>query len=251
MVFAGSTAILNMSGPIHSMCAGRIDSADGTDSLVLGPSDEAPACEVQGDCQPPLGADTIGLIYVNPEGFMGNPDPLRSAEQIRNVFGRMGMDDRETVALIGGGHAFGKCHGACPDGAGASPNEDPSNPWPGLCGSGKGSDTFTSGLEGPWTSSPLRWDNEFFQLLVDEEYVLTNGTGGKYQWSNTNSSLLMLTTDLALMYDGNYSAIVREFADDIGALNVAFSGAWDKLISNGGEWADEQKCVNVSSVMFV
>eukprot|EP01083_Nonionella_stella_P222026 792654_1 len=133
MVFAGTAAILQGGGPVTQICAGRIDEGNGASSVDLGPTpqqQECCPCPVQGNCPEPLGADTIGLIYVNPEGFMGNADdPLRTAQQIREVFGRMNMNDRETVALIGGGHAFGKCHGACErdDAAGQPPVVNPLN----------------------------------------------------------------------------------------------------------------------------
>eukprot|EP01084_Bolivina_argentea_P037937 70149_1 len=245
MVFAGTAAILNMSGPVSEICAGRIDSPDGNDSLPLGPGPQAPPCDIPGDCQRPLGPDTIGLIYVNPEGFQGIPDQSKSATQIREIFGRMNMSDRETVALIGGGHAFGKCHGACPFGAGPPPHMDPFNPWPGNCSSGKGIDTFTSGIEGKWTSTPLKWSNEYFKLLININYELHKGPGNKYQWRHPkDTSLIMLTTDLALVNDSNYRIISKEFADNITALNVAFSNAWEKLVTSGGMWAQNKKCIS-------
>ena len=147
------------------------------------------SCGLQnGECELPLGANTVGLIYVNPEGHLADGDPEQSARDIREVFARwgalvrvmmvmallarMGMDDEEAVALIGGGHGVGKAHGACPLGAGPAPSEDPFNPWPGRCGAGKLEEAFTSGLELPWTTRPTSWDNEFFSNLLDYDWEL-------------------------------------------------------------------------------
>merc|ERR1719410_1177449 len=241
LTFAGTAAIIDMDGPVTEVCAGRIDSSDGTESMPL---IDNTTCPEPGNCQEPLGQSTIGLIYVNPEGVMGIPDPSLSAERIREIFGRMGMDDTETVALIGGGHAFGKCHGACPAGPGASPHEDPLNPWPGNCGTGMGEDTYTSGLEGQWTTNPLQWDNEYFTQLIDDDYNLTLGDGDKYQWENQRNGYLMLTTDLALVDDDDYRQIVASFAADIEVLNEAFSAAWAKLTTSGGVWATNKFCIS-------
>jgi len=235
-ILAGTTAIEDMGGPVIGFCAGRRDDPDGTNSLPLGPSPEQEAlapCETNGQCEPPLGTTTVGLIYVNPEGPMGQPIPEQSAPQIRDTFKRMGMNDSETVALIGGGHAFGKAHGACPDGAGPSPGEDPENPWPGNCGTGKGADTFTSGFEGPWTSNPTSWDNSYFKYLVEFDWQKEVGPGGHYQWAphgdNAPEGVMMLTSDVSLLYDDTYREIVQQYAADQALLDSQFSHAWYKL----------------------
>mmetsp|Transcript_2666 Transcript_2666/g.3947 ORF Transcript_2666/g.3947 Transcript_2666/m.3947 type:complete len:297 (+) Transcript_2666:712-1602(+) len=149
-VLAGTEAISDMGGPVLGFCADRIDTVDNGQIVLLGPTpeqDDFAHCETDDDCKLPLKTNTLGLIYVNPEEPMGISDPLGAANTIRDVFGRMGMGNRDNVALIGGGHTFGKSHGACPDGPGSPPSEDEGNPWPGMCGSGRGSDTFTSGIE--------------------------------------------------------------------------------------------------------
>ena len=244
-ILAGTSSILHMGGPINEICVGRVDDANGSKSAPLGPGPEQPACPIQGDCKVPLGTSTVGLIYVNPEGFMGVPDPAISAVQIRDVFSRMGMNDTETVALIGGGHAFGRTHGACPSGAGPAPKDQPQDPWPGACGTGKGEDTFTSGIDGPWTTDPFKWDNEYFTLLNTwgKNYTSYKGPGGKYQWRIPQKpDLMMMTTDVALVYDNVYADIVKEYATDLPKLETAFAAAWEKLTSSGGVWADEKKC---------
>ncbi|KAJ9436443.1 Catalase-peroxidase 1 [Diplonema papillatum] len=245
-ILAGSASILHMGGPAGSeICVGRIDDADGSASNVLGPGDEQPPCPQQGNCSAPLGTSTVGLIYVNPEGFLGNPCPVASAAQIRDVFGRMDMNDSESVALIGGGHAFGKSHGACPLGAGPGPDEQPFNPWPGNCCTGKGGDTVTSGIEGPWTSDPFKWDNEYFEILNEygDEFKLERGPGGKWQWRNPRKEgLMMLTTDIAFLHDPVYADIVKTFAEDPEKLDIAFGAAWEKLTMRGAVWATGKKC---------
>jgi len=242
---AGTTAIKSMGGPVLGFCAGRVDDWDGAWSDALGPTtsqEELFPCPVNGNCSDAsgLGTSTVGLIYVNPEGFMGNPDPVLSARQVRDVFARMGMNDSETVALIGGGHAFGQTHGACPNGAGPSPKEDPNNPWPGMCGTGKGPDTYTSGFQGPWTMNPTRWDNAYFRALRNCDWIVHKGPGDKYQWKVKErtlrcpySGIMMLTSDIALMHDpeGAYQELVKEFADSPEKLDQAFSRAWYKLMT--------------------
>ena len=237
MAFAGTAAIKQMGGPVTEVCAGRIDDTDGSAS---DPLNDNSTCPTPGNCEPPLGQSTVGLIYVNPGGVNGVPDPMPSAARIREVFGRMGMNDRETVALIGGGHAFGKAHGACALGAGPPPNEQPLNPWPGNCGNGMGLNTFTSGFEGQWTGYPFQWDNEYFTQLINDEYDLITGPGGAYQWKNQRNGYLMLTADLALIDDNDYYEIVAEYANDLNVLNYEFGKAWETLVTNGNGWLPEQ-----------
>jgi catalase (peroxidase I) len=273
---AGTTAARQGGAPIKQWCAGRMDNANGDLSLALGPSPEQEKnfpCAIPGQCKKPLGTTTIGLIYLNPEGpvaknattgeWSPNPDPALSAKDVRDTFERMDHDDRDTVALIGGGHAFGKTHGACPAGAGPSPLEvygktpkmEDDIPWPGLCNTGVGPDTFTSGFEFPWTTKPVEWDNEFFKLLETEEWEKFMGPGGHYQWRIKNPKdgqkhLGRLTSDMALMSDVKYKALVHEFASDLTALGEAFDVAWTKLITKGGGtsadpwagWSKERKC---------
>lgn len=264
---AGTTALRSMGTPIKQFCVGRIDSCDGTDSLDLGPSaqqEKNAPCDINGKCEKPLGSTTIGLIYLNPEGpvaknestgtWAPNPDPKLSAHDVRDSFSRMDHDDRDTVALIGGGHAFGKGHGACLKGPGQSPKDAFSNatspgvPWAGLCGSGKGNDTYTAGFEGPWTTLPLKWDNEFYQRLLNRQWEKFKGPGGKWQWrikdpSNSDEAKLMrLTSDMSLLEDDQYLAIVKEFAGNMSAFDAAFDAAWTKLITKGGSWSSSRRC---------
>jgi len=236
IILTGTTSIEAMGGPNFGFCAGRIDSVDGSESLLLGPTPEQLErfpCPVNGECKPPFGTTTIGLIYVNPEGPMGKPDPAGSANDVRVTFSNMNMNDMETVALIGGGHAFGRTHGACPKGPGPSPIEDPTNPWPGMCGSGKGKDAFTSGFDGPWTTDPTRWDNNYFHELLNNEWEVYIGPGGKHQWRTVNGTqgIMMLTSDISLLHDprGEYIKYVKMFAENITLFEEAFAAAWYKL----------------------
>src|SRR5690606_8953453 len=197
----------------------------------------------------PLAAVQMGLVYVNPEGPDGNPAPLLAAHDIRETFGRMGMDDEETVALLGGGHTLGKTHGAGPaDHVGPDPEagdlEMQGLGWANSFGTGKGADTITSGLEVTWTSTPAQWNNDFFRFLFDFEWELTKSPAGAHQWVAKDAGAIipgptpdsprrkptMLTTDLALRFDPVYGPISRRFRDDPQAFANAFARAWFKLV---------------------
>ena len=197
----------------------------------------------------PLAAVQMGLIYVNPEGPDGNPDPIAAAKDIRDTFGRMAMNDEETVALIAGGHSFGKTHGAAP--AGAHVGKEPEAAgmelqgfgWSNSYGSGKGADTITSGLEVTWTKTPTKWSNNFFENLFGFEWELSKSPGGAHQWVAKNAEGIipdafdsskkrlptMLTTDLSLRFDPVYEKISRRFLENPEAFADAFARAWFKL----------------------
>lgn len=288
IVAAGSVALKEMGAPISQICFGRIDAPDGTDAIRLGPSPEqeryAP-CPINGNCSSPLGSTTVGLIYVNPEGPVteegGEPDPTPSklVAGVRDSFERMDHSDRATVALIGGGHAFGKVHGACPSTANApaqggkgylestcpAQGEDATRetcneratldglPWLGNCdahagGKGRGNNTFTSGFEGAWTLTPTTWSNQFFKDLAEKEWELWIGPGGHNQWrikdaTGPEASLMRLTSDMALLEDPIYRPIVEEFASNITALNLAFDDAWFELTAvHGSQWSRTARC---------
>ena len=212
-------------------------------------SDEDPGRNIHTrDLEKPLGAAHMGLIYVNPEGPDGNPDPIASARDIRETFGRMAMDDEETVALIAGGHSFGKTHGAAPsDHVGKEPEaadlESQGLGWSNSYGSGKGADTITSGLEVIWTKTPTQWSNNFFENLFAFEWELTKSPAGAHQWvaknaeaiipdaydSNKKHAPTMLTSDLALRLDPAYEKISRRFLENPDEFADAFARAWFKL----------------------
>ncbi len=200
------------------------------------------------DLENPLAAVQMGLIYVNPEGPDGNPDPLLAAKDIRDTFGRMAMNDEETVALIAGGHTFGKTHGAGPaDHVGAEPEasdlESQGLGWSNSFGSGKGGDTITSGLEVTWTKTPARWSNDFFEHLFKFDWELSKSPAGAHQWVAKNAEAVipdahdpskkhlptMLTTDLALRFDPAYEKISRRFLENPQQFADAFARAWFKL----------------------
>ena len=200
------------------------------------------------DLENPLAAVQMGLIYVNPEGPDGNPDPVAAARDIRETFARMAMDDEETVALIAGGHSMGKCHGAAPaDNVGAEPEaadlESQGFGWHNRHGSGKGGDAITSGLEVTWTKTPTQWSNNFFENLFGFEWELTKSPAGAHQWVAKDAEAIipdafdpakkhrptMLTTDLSLRFDPAYEKISRRFLADFDAFSDAYARAWFKL----------------------
>jgi catalase-peroxidase len=238
IVLAGDTAIQSMGGPILGFCGGRVDDLDGSASIKLGPTSEQesimPCRSIgqDGNCSAPLGAIQLELIYVDPAGHMGVPDPVGSVPDIRSTFARMGMNDTETVALTGGAHSFGKAHGAC---AGTP------------CGQGtdlvgKGPNTVTSGFEGPWTSTPTEWNNEYFNNLLDMTYNLTQSPAGKPQWEPTDGMpLMMLTADMAFLEDDTYSELVSTYASDITELETQFKYAWYKLTTR--DMGPIEKCL--------
>lgn len=255
MILAGTTAYRQAGAPITRMCFGRVDEPNGENSLLLGPGPEQEAfhpCPVPGQCTPPLGPVAVGLIYVNPAGPFGQPgNTTGSAIEIKRVFDNMGQSNEGTVALIGGGHAIGKCHGACRGSAGLPPNEAFAEGEPiyqGTCGTGKGPDTFTSGFHGFWTRTPWTWSNAFFKDLKDLTWESHIGPGGQFQWreKDGDGSIMRLTGDLALLESvegADYKSIVEKFAADQSALDAAFDDAWDKLTTNGrGAWSANAFC---------
>ncbi|WP_316801614.1 catalase/peroxidase HPI [Pedobacter frigidisoli] len=218
------------------------------DHGVLVSDDDADGDVHTRNLEKPLAAVQMGLIYVNPEGPDGNPDPLLSAKDIRDTFGRMAMNDEETVALIAGGHTFGKTHGAASaDHVGKEPEaagiESQGFGWSNSYGSGKGADTITSGLEVIWTTTPTKWSNNFFENLFKYDWELTKSPAGAHQWVAKNAEAIipdaydsakkhlptMLTTDLALRFDPAYEKISRGFLENPDAFADAFARAWYKL----------------------
>ncbi|MCC4909573.1 catalase/peroxidase HPI [Microbacterium sp. cx-59] len=252
MILAGNVALESMGFATFGFGGGRPDVWEPDDDVYWGPETTWLADErYSGDreLEKPLAAVQMGLIYVNPEGPNGNPDPLASARDIRETFGRMGMNDEETVALIAGGHTFGKTHGAAPDtniedNPEAAGLEMQGLGWKNNFGTGKGDDTITSGLEVTWTYHPTRWDNEFFHILYAYEWELMRSPGGGHQWRPINGAGAdmvplahssgrreprMLTSDLALRVDPDYDRVSRRFKDDPVAFGDAFARAWFKL----------------------
>jgi len=253
MILAGNVALESMGFKTFGFGGGRTDVWEPDQDVYWGPETtwlDDKRYTADRDLEKPLAAVQMGLIYVNPEGPDGNPDPLASARDIRETFSRMAMNDEETVALIAGGHTFGKTHGAGPadlvgDNPEAAPLEEQGLGWKSSYGTGHGDDTISSGLEVTWTYHPTRWDNEFFHILFAYEWELFQSPAGAHQWrpkGGAGSDMVpmahdpqsrreprMLTSDLALREDPIYGPISRKFADDPEAFADAFARAWFKL----------------------
>jgi catalase-peroxidase len=238
LVFAGNVAMESMGFETFGFGFGRPDIWE-PEEIYWGPEDTWLGDErYSGDRElgGPFGAVQMGLIYVNPEGPNGTPDPIAAARDIRETFGRMAMNDEETVALIAGGHSFGKTHGAGPaDNVGPEPEAAPLEAqglgWRSSYGSGRGADTITSGLEVTWTSTPTKWSHGFFQNLFEKEWELTESPAGAKQWRPTDGSdTQMLTTDLALRFDPAYEQVSRRFYEHPEEFADAFARAWYKLL---------------------
>jgi catalase-peroxidase len=254
MILAGNVALESMGFKTFGFGGGREDVWEPEDDIYWGPEGKWLADERysgERDLANPLGAVQMGLIYVNPEGPNGKPDPLAAARDIRETFSRMAMNDEETVALIAGGHTFGKTHGAAvpaqyvgpePEGADV---EDQGFGWKNSFGSGNGSNTITSGLEGAWTTTPTKWSNNFLDNLYGYEWELSKSPAGAHQWTPKNGAgagtvpdahdpskrhaPFMLTTDLALRMDPIYGPISKRFHDHPEEFAEAFAKAWYKL----------------------
>ena len=253
LILAGNRALETMGFKTFGFAGGREDVWEPED-VNWGPEDKWLGDErYTGDrqLQDPLGAVQMGLIYVNPEGPNGNPDPVASARDIRETFARMAMNDEETVALIAGGHTFGKCHGAADPGkyVGREPEaagiEEQGLGWKNSFGTGKGGDTISSGLEGAWTTNPTQWDNNYFDNLFGFEWELVKGPGGGKQWApkdgggagtvpdahdpSKKHAPFMTTADLALRFDPSYAKISKHFHENPAVFADAFARAWYKL----------------------
>ena len=254
MILAGNVAIESMGGKTLGFGGGRPDIWAPEEEINWGSEKEwldNKRYTGKRDLANPLGAVQMGLIYVNPQGPDGNPDPLASAHDIRETFSRMAMNDEETVALVAGGHTFGKAHGAGPeDSVGAEPEgasiEKMGLGWMSSHGSGKGSDTITSGVEGAWTANPTKWDNGYFDLLFGYEWELTKSPAGAHIWHAIDQKdedlapdaedgtkkvpTMMTTADMALREDPEYKKISKRFHENPDELANAFAKAWFKLL---------------------
>jgi catalase-peroxidase len=254
MILAGNVALETMGFKTFGFAGGREDVWEPEEDVYWGSEKEwLGDNRYTGDreLENPLGAVQMGLIYVNPEGPNGNPDPIASARDIRETFGRMAMNDEETVALIAGGHTFGKTHGAADPSkyVGAEPAgasiEEQSTGWKNTFGKGHSEDTITSGLEGAWTTTPAQWSHDYFKHLFEFEWELTKSPAGAHQWkpkgnagegtvpdahdASKRHQPMMLTTDLALRFDPAYEKVSRHFYENPDAFADAFARAWFKL----------------------
>ena len=256
MILAGNCALESMGFPTFGFAGGRADVWEPEQDIYWGSEtgwldNDNRYDTSDGDLEGHLGAVHMGLIYVNPEGPNGEPDPLKSAHDIKITFGRMAMNDEETVALVAGGHTFGKAHGAAnpEEYVGTEPHgariEEMSTGWKNSFKTGVLDDTITSGLEGAWTPNPTRWDNEYFDVLLNYDWELTKSPAGAYQWTPTAASnakrapkagdanktqaLMMSTADMALKMDPTYLEISKRFHKDHKAFEDAFARAWYKL----------------------
>ncbi len=253
MILAGNVALESMGFKTFGFAGGREDVWEPEEDVYWGPENkwlEDRRYSGDRELENPLAAVQMGLIYVNPEGPNGNPDPLAAARDIRETFARMAMNDEETVALIAGGHTFGKTHGAGPathvgPEPEAAPIEEQGLGWKSSFGTGKGADTITSGLEVTWTTTPTKWSNNYLWNLFGYEWELTKSPAGAHQWKpkhgmgegtvpdahdpSKRHAPAMLTTDLALRYDPEYEKIARRFLENPDQFADAFARAWFKL----------------------
>ncbi|MFN5476477.1 MAG: catalase/peroxidase HPI [Sphingobacteriales bacterium] len=251
MILAGNCALESMGFKTFGFAGGRADTWETDEDVNWGSETSWVAHRNPENLENPLGATEMGLIYVNPEGPERNPDPIQAAKAIRETFGRMAMNDEETVALIAGGHSFGKTHGAADPSkhVGKEPAaeglEKMGMGWISNYGSGHGVDTITSGLEGAWTVTPTQWSNNYFENLFNYEWELTQSPAGAHQWRpkngagaglvpdahdpNLKHAPFMLTTDLSMRYDPAYEKISRRFYENPDQLADAFARAWFKL----------------------
>ena len=254
MILTGTLALESMGMKTYGFAGGRVDVFVGDEDIYWGPEDvwlDDHRYSGDRELERPLGAVQMGLIYVNPEGPNGTPDPLASARDIRETFGRMAMNDEETVALIAGGHTFGKAHGAA-DGAQFNGPEPEGAPlaqqglgWKNSYGTGNAGDSISSGLEGAWTASPITWDNSYFDTLFGHEWVQSKSPAGATQWVPKDGggadtvpdahdpakkhAPVMFTSDLALRMDPIYEPISRRFHENPDEFELAFAKAWYKL----------------------
>ena len=251
MILTGNVALESMGFKTFGFAGGREDVWAPEEDIYWGPENvwlDDQRYSGERELQSPLGAVQMGLIYVNPEGPNGNPDPVASGADIRETFGRMAMNDEETVALVVGGHAFGKMHGAGPESAmGPEPEGAPMEQqllgWKNGFGSGKGAHTTTSGFEGAWNSTPTTWDNNYLETLMDNDWELTESPAGHQQWTapalegtvpdahdpNITHAPMMSTADMAMKMDPIYGPISQRFRDNPEQLDEAFARAWYKL----------------------